>query len=200
MAGAWQRPEGFGNGSMEVRGQENCAGIRSTALAHMDPGESVPGGTLGLGDGVSQAPKRILLIEDNPSEAALFLRVFSRGRVAHTVVVAADGQEALDHLHGSENGTDSTPPEFPDLILLDLKLPKVDGLEVLRRVRQNPKTRRIPVVILSSSTESADLSAGYDLGANGYIRKPVRFDQFLSTVECLGHYWLGLNESPPRAV
>ncbi len=150
-------------------GSRNC---RPDGPAGFDPDFDLVGGAL--------RGKRILLVEDNPSDVALFLRAFGRGRVPHTVVVASDGQEALD--------------------LLDLKLPKVDGLEVLRRLRQSPRTRRIPVVILSSSTEHSDLSAGYDLGANGYIRKPVSFDQFLSAVECLGHYWLGLNESPPRAV
>ena len=175
-------------------------GLPAMGQGDADAGGCGFGGTGVVPTGVASPRKRILLVEDNPSDVALFLRAFGRGRVPHTVVVAADGQEALDHLHGPEKGPVSDPSEFPDLILLDLKLPKVDGLEVLRRVRQTPRTRRIPVVILSSSTEYADLSAGYDLGANGYIRKPVSFDQFLSAVECLGHYWLGLNESPPRAV
>ena len=141
-----------------------------------------PDGPAGFGPdsdlaGGASRGKRILLVEDNPSDVALFLRAFGRGGVPHTVVVASDGQEALECLHGPENGPEADAFEFPDLVLLDLKLPKVDGLEVLRRLRLSPKTRRIPVVILSSSTEHADLSAGYDLGANGYIRKPVSFDQ-----------------------
>lgn len=185
---------------MEGPSGASHAGQPSRSPGDADAGACGAAGTPGTSPGGSTPGKRILLVEDNPSDVALFLRAFGRGRVPHAVVVAADGQEALDRLHGPETGPVSDPSEFPDLILLDLKLPKVDGLEVLRRVRQNPRTRRIPVVILSSSTEYADLSAGYDLGANGYIRKPVSFDQFLSAVECLGHYWLGLNESPPRAV
>jgi two-component system response regulator len=195
-----QRPEGFGDGRMEDPRGATRAGQPSMGSGEGDAGGWGAARAPQASTGSSTSGKRILLIEDNPSDVALFLRAFSRGRLLHTVVVAADGQEALDRLHGPERGPVSNPSEFPDLILLDLKLPKVDGLEVLRRVRQNPRTRRIPVVILSSSTEYADLSAGYDLGANGYIRKPVSFDQFLSAVECLGHYWLGLNESPPRAV
>jgi len=198
--GNWQRLDVFGDNKMEDLRREAQSGLPLRTPGAVDIGADCPDLAPGLTTGDSVSCKRILLVEDNPSDVALFLRAFSRGRVPHTVVIAADGQEALDRLHGSEDGPVSDPSEFPDLVLLDLKLPKVDGLEVLRRLRQNPRTRRIPVVILSSSTEYADLSAGYDLGANGYIRKPVSFDQFLSAVECLGHYWLGLNESPPRAV
>lgn len=195
-----QRPDGFREGRMEAPSGLTRSGQPSGVPGDADAGGSGAAGAPGASTGARVPGKRILLVEDNPSDVALFLRAFGRGRVPHSVVVAADGQEALDRLHGPGTGPISPPSEFPDLILLDLKLPKVDGLEVLRRVRQNPRTRRIPIVILSSSTEYADLSAGYDLGANGYIRKPVSFDQFLSAVECLGHYWLGLNESPPRAV
>ena len=193
MAEDWQTSDGVGEGAPPS--VTRASGHQGAEFQGSDGGLSPVADT-----GTVSGAKRILLVEDNPSDVALFLRAFGRGRIPHTVVVAADGQEALDRLHGPEDGSASGPAEFPDLVILDLKLPKVDGLEVLRRVRGNPRTRRIPVVILSSSTEYADLSAGYDLGANGYIRKPVSFDQFLSAVECLGHYWLGLNESPPRAV
>lgn len=137
----------------------------------------------------------ILLVEDNPDDIALTLDAFGQCKIANRIVVARDGTAALDCLLGAEAGGPARV--VPALVLLDLKLPKVDGLEVLRRIRRDPATRRLPVVILTSSTEEKDLIAGYDLGANSYIRKPVDFDQFNGAVKQLGLYWLLLNQSPP---
>lgn len=143
-------------------------------------------------------PKRILLIEDNPSDADLTRRAFERSGIANELVVVEDGQEALDYLHGSGPYAGRDRPELPALILLDLKLPKVSGLEVLRRMRGDPRTKSVPVVILTTSREEQDLAAGYDLGANSYVRKPVDFTQFAAAIEQLGLYWLVLNEPPPK--
>ena len=132
----------------------------------------------------------ILLVEDNPDDEVLTLRAFKKNLVANSVVVARDGQEALDYLSATGN-------ELPAVILLDLKLPKVSGLEVLKRVRADARTRRVPVVILTSSKEDSDLIAGYDLGCNSYIRKPVDFDKFVEAAGQLGLYWLVINEPPP---
>jgi two-component system, response regulator len=134
--------------------------------------------------------KHILLIEDNPDHAFLTQRALNKSNVANPVEIAKDGQEALDLLF-------DTARALPMLILLDLKLPKVDGLEVLKRLRANERTHRIPVVILSSSNDERDRAVGYDLGCNSYIRKPVDFDQFAEAVRGLGLYWLVLNEPPP---
>lgn len=134
--------------------------------------------------------KAILLVEDNPDDEALTLRALKKNSICNEIVVAHDGAEALDYLHGNGNG-------LPALVLLDLKLPKVGGLEVLRRVRSESRTRRLPVVILTTSMEEQDLINGYDLGANSYIRKPVDFAQFTEAVRQLGLYWLTLNECPP---
>jgi len=142
--------------------------------------------------------KSILLVEDNPSDIGLTRRALDKGRITNTLIIAEDGQEALDYLLGTGAHLGRDASQIPTLVLLDLKLPKVDGLSVLQQVRADPRTRRVPIVILTSSTEHQDLSAGYDLGANGYIRKPVSFDQFVSVIEHLGLYWLGLNEPPPR--
>ncbi len=141
--------------------------------------------------------KTILLVEDNPDDEALTLRALKKNNIANEVAVARDGVEALDYLfaEGSHAGRD--PAQLPEVVLLDLKLPKLDGLEVLKRLRADPRTRRIPVVILTTSSEERDIAASYDLGANSYIRKPVDFDQFLAAVHQLGLYWLLLNE-PPR--
>jgi two-component system response regulator len=142
--------------------------------------------------------KTILLVEDNPDDEALTLRALKRNNILNEVIVARDGAEALDYLfaRGAHDGRDSG--KQPEVILLDLKLPKVDGLEVLQEIRQDDRTRRLPVVILTSSNEERDIIAGYDLGANSYIRKPVDFNQFMEAVRQLGMYWLVLNVSPPN--
>lgn len=141
--------------------------------------------------------KCILLVEDNPDDEKLTIRALRKHNVVNEVVTARDGVEALGHLFGSaEHGT-AHPPSMPALILLDLKLPRLDGLEVLRRVRADERTRRLPVVVLTSSKEEQDLIRSYNLGANSYIRKPVDFTQFTDAVKQLGLYWLVLNESPP---
>ena len=138
--------------------------------------------------------KAILLIEDNPDDETLTLRALKKNNISNEVVVAHDGAEALELLFSTGNGNGHTPPA---LVLLDLKLPKVDGLEVLRRVRADARTRLLPVVILTTSREEQDLANGYQLGANSYIRKPVDFGQFTEAVRQLGLYWLVLNEAPP---
>jgi DNA-binding response OmpR family regulator len=135
----------------------------------------------------------ILLVEDNPDDEALTRRAFKRSNIANDMHVVRDGQEALDHLFGEG----SEGREAPALILLDLKLPKVDGLEVLKQIRSHDHTRLVPVVILTSSREETDLVAGYGSGANSYVRKPVDFDQFSESVRQLGLYWLVVNEPPP---
>jgi CheY-like chemotaxis protein len=134
--------------------------------------------------------KAILLVEDNPDDEALTLRALKKNNISNQVVVAHDGVEAVEIL--LDNGH---PP--PAIVLLDLKLPRMDGLEVLRRVRADPRTRLLPVVILTTSKEEQDLINGYQLGANSYIRKPVDFAQFTEAVRQLGLYWLVLNEPPP---
>lgn len=133
----------------------------------------------------------ILLVEDNPDDEALTLRAFSKNRINNPVVVAHDGVEALDYLFGT-GGERSKP--VPAVILLDLKLPRIDGLEVLRRIRADAATRLLPVVILTTSKEQQDIFEGYSLGANSYIRKPVDFEKFIQAVGQLGLYWLVLNE------
>ena len=142
--------------------------------------------------------KTILLIEDNPSDIDLTIRAFERSRIANELIVAEDGQEALDYLWGLGKWEGRDVLELPALTLLDLKLPKIAGLDVLRRIRADARTRRIPVVILTSSKEEQDVAASYDLGVNSYIRKPVDFTQFASAAEQLGLYWLLLNEPPPE--
>ncbi|MCJ7533373.1 MAG: response regulator [Anaerolineales bacterium] len=143
-------------------------------------------------------PKTILLVEDNPSDIGLTQRALAKSRISNELVVAEDGQEALDYLFGERTYAGRGVTQLPALVLLDLKLPKVDGLEVLRRIRADQRTRRLPVVVLTSSKEEQDLAASYDLGINSYIRKPVDFAQFVQTIQQLGLYWLVLNESPPK--
>jgi two-component system response regulator len=140
----------------------------------------------------------ILLIEDNSSDVDLTRRAMEKGRIANEVVVARDGKQALDYLWGEGAHAGRDVSDLPAVTLLDLKLPKVPGLEVLRRVRADARTRRLPVVILTSSKEEQDLAAGYDLGANSYIRKPVDFEQFTQAIAHLGLYWLVWNEPPPK--
>lgn len=144
---------------------------------------------------MSEAP--ILLVEDNPDDEALTLRAFKRSAVVNDIEVVRDGQEALDYLFGTD-GIEARPT--PAMILLDLKLPKVDGLEVLKQVRANDLTRLVPVVILTSSREEVDLIATYGHGANSFVRKPVDFNQFAESVRQLGLYWLVVNEAPPIPV
>ncbi len=142
--------------------------------------------------------KIILLVEDNPDDEALTLRALKKNNIMNEVVVAHDGAEALDYLFLRGAYVTRDPNKQPALTLLDLKLPKVDGLEVLRQIRANPSTQLLPVVILTSSKEEQDLITGYRLGANSYIRKPVDFGQFMEAVRSLGLYWLVLNEMPPQ--
>ncbi|GJQ36078.1 MAG: two-component system response regulator [Anaerolineaceae bacterium] len=141
--------------------------------------------------------KMILLVEDNPDDEALTVRAFDKNKIANNLTVVRDGAEALDFLFctGTYSGRD--PRIMPEVILLDLKLPKVDGLEVLRRIRADERTRILPVVVLTSSKEEQDLIKSYSLGANSYIRKPVNFSQFVEAIHQLGMYWLVLNEPPP---
>ncbi len=141
----------------------------------------------------------ILLVEDNDDDVELTLRALRRNRVANRVDVVRDGAEALDYLFGAGDFSGRDVTEMPQLVLLDLKLPKVGGLEVLERLRTDPRTRRLPVVILTSSNVESDLARSYDLGANSYIRKPVDFTQFMEAVNQLGLYWLVMNEAPPSS-
>jgi two-component system response regulator len=141
--------------------------------------------------------KVILLVEDNPSDIGLTKRAFEKNHIQNELVVAEDGQEALDYLFGAGPYAGRDISIMPALILLDLKLPKVDGLEVLRRVRGHELAKRLPVVILTSSREEHDVAVSYDLGANSYIRKTVDFQQFDEAVRALDLYWLVLNEPPP---
>lgn len=140
----------------------------------------------------------ILLVEDNPDDEALTLRAFRKNNIMNRVEVARDGAEALDFLFSEGDHAGRSGGMAPELILLDLKLPKVDGLEVLRRIRADARTQLQPVVILTTSNEERDIVASYQLGANSYIRKPVDFDQFIEAVRQLGLYWLVLNQPPPR--
>lgn len=145
----------------------------------------------------SASTKTILLVEDNPDDEALTLRALSRNGLRHHVHVARDGVEALDYLFGRDGSEGLHPHQMPAVTLLDLKLPRVDGMEVLRRVRADERTKFLPIVILTSSKEEQDLIHGYGLGANSYIRKPVDFTQFMEAVRQVGAYWLLLNEDPP---
>jgi two-component system, response regulator len=141
--------------------------------------------------------KIILLVEDNPDDVELTLRALKKNNIANEVVVARDGEEALEYLAATGRYAGRTVADLPQVILLDLKLPKVTGLEVLRIVRADPRTRLLPVVILTSSSEEPDIITSYQLGANSYIRKPVDFNQFLEAVRQLGLYWLVLNQAAP---
>jgi CheY-like chemotaxis protein len=136
-------------------------------------------------------------VEDNPDDEALTLRAIKKNNISNAVVVVRDGAEALDYLFATNAYAGRDTSVLPQVVLLDLKLPKMDGLEVLRRLREDPRTRLLPVVILTSSTEEQDRFSGYELGANSYVRKPVDFVQFMEAVRNLGLYWLLLNERPP---
>lgn len=143
--------------------------------------------------------KVILLVEDNADDEALTLRALRRNHISNEVIVARDGVEALEYLLPAGGASATAPAPTPAVVLLDLKLPKIDGLEVLKRVRADPRTKRIPIVILTSSKEEQDILRSYDSGANSYIRKPVDFVQFTDAVSNLGLYWLLLNEQAPVA-
>jgi len=141
--------------------------------------------------------KIILLVEDNPDDVELTLRALNKNNILNEVVVARDGAEALDYLFGTGVHVGRNASIMPAVVLLDLKLPRIDGLEVLERIRSEERTKLLPVVILTSSKEDKDRMSGYKLGANSYIRKPVDFNQFTEAVRQLGLYWLILNEPPP---
>lgn len=138
----------------------------------------------------------ILLVEDNPDDAELTARAFRKNNIANELIVAPDGESALEYLCGTGKWADQGP-QLPQAILLDLKLPRMDGLEVLRRIRENERTRFLPVIVLTTSKEEQDLIRSYALGANSYVRKPVDFTQFLDATRQLSLYWLVLNEPPP---
>lgn len=141
--------------------------------------------------------RTILLVEDNADDEALTLRALNKNKVANKIVVVRDGAEALDYLFCRGTYADRDPHDLPQITLLDLKLPKIDGLEVLKQVRANPNTQRLPIVILTSSSEEQDLIKAYTNGANSYVRKPVDFNEFVDAIGKLGLYWLILNEAPP---
>jgi len=149
------------------------------------------------GDMLVDTNRVILLVEDNPDDEALTLRALKKNNILNEVVVAHDGVEALDYLFATGVYTGRDVSDQPQLVLLDLKLPKIDGLEVLRRLRGDERTRLQPVVILTTSNEDRDILSSYKLGANSYIRKPVDFEQFMEAVRQLGLYWLVLNTPPP---
>jgi two-component system response regulator len=142
----------------------------------------------------------ILLVEDNPDDVKLTLRAFSQIKVGNQIVVARDGVEALDYLFGTGPHVGRDVTDLPAVVFLDLKLPKLDGLEVLRRIRGDARTALQPVVILTSSDEEQDRITSYRLGANSYVRKPVDFDQFIESAKQLGLYWLLINQPPPPQV
>jgi two-component system response regulator len=138
-------------------------------------------------------------VEDNPNDEALTLRALKKSNILNPVIVARDGAEALDYLFGRGEYKGRNLEGNPEVVLLDLKLPKVDGLEVLRQLRSDDRTKLLPVVVLTSSVEEQDVLRGYALGANSYVRKPVDFNQFVEAVKQLGLYWLVLNQRPPES-
>lgn len=149
---------------------------------------------------MKHSEKIILLVEDNPDDELLTIMAFKDNNITNKVIVARDGEQALDYLFGTGIYKGRDLNILPQVTLLDLKLPKVDGLEVLRKIRSNPITKLLPVVILTSSKEEVDIISSYQLGANSYIRKPVDFEQFSEAIKQLGLYWLVLNESPSEII
>jgi two-component system, response regulator len=147
---------------------------------------------------MTAADKIILLVEDNPDDAKLTLRAFKQSNIANPIAVARDGIEALDFLFARSAYSQRAGKPLPTLVVLDLKLPRLDGLGVLKAIRADARTKLIPVVILTSSKEEQDLVSGYSLGANSYVRKPVDFAEFLEAAKHLGIYWLMMNQSPPE--
>jgi two-component system, response regulator len=139
----------------------------------------------------------ILLVEDRADDVELTLRAFEKANVANEIVVASDGEEAINYLFALGRHSGRDPKVMPQVVLMDLKLPKIDGLGVLRRMRADERTRRLPVVIMTSSKEESDVISGYNLGANSFVRKPVDFVQFIEAARLLGLYWLVMNEPPP---
>jgi CheY-like chemotaxis protein len=142
--------------------------------------------------------KVILLVEDNPDDQELALLAFKEANITSKIITCSDGEEALDYLFATGMYADRDARIMPEVMLLDLKLPKVDGFEVLKRVREDPRTKLLPVVVLTTSSEQKDLVESYQLGTNSYIRKPVDFSKFIEFAQQFGSYWLGLNESPIR--
>ncbi len=142
--------------------------------------------------------RTILLVEDNPDDVELTLRAFKQHNIKNEITVVRDGEEALDYLFATGAYTDRDVTIMPSVVILDLKLPKVDGLEVLQRIRADERTKIVPVVILTSSNEEQDMVNGYKFGANSYVRKPVDFTQFIEAARQLGLYWLVINEPPPK--
>ncbi|HEY7188194.1 MAG TPA: response regulator [Vicinamibacterales bacterium] len=140
---------------------------------------------------------QILLVEDNADDVELTLRAFRKSDLVNNVTVVRDGVEALDYLLATGEHAERNPDDLPDLVLLDIKLPRVDGLQVLERLRGNPRTRLVPVVVLTSSIEPRDLLTCYTLGANSYVRKPIDFQQFSGALQQIGSYWLQTNQAPP---
>ena len=142
--------------------------------------------------------RTILLVEDNPDDVELTLRALKQYNIRNEIAVVRDGAEALDYLFATGAYSDRDTTTMPAVVILDLKLPKVDGLEVLQRMRADERTKTVPVVILTSSTEEQDMVNGYKFGANSYVRKPVDFTQFVESARQLGLYWLVINEPPPK--
>jgi two-component system response regulator len=141
--------------------------------------------------------KMILLVEDNPNDEELTLRALRKANIANEVFVARDGQEALDYLFGTGSRAGREPATMPAVVLLDLKLPKLNGIDVLHRIRADPRTKLVPVVILTSSSEDEDMVRSYQSGANSYVRKPIEFSAFANAVTQLGMYWVLINQIPP---
>jgi two-component system, response regulator len=161
--------------------------MEATGQGGVERGGAAPGAPAGS----------VLLVEDNPDDVALTLRAFQRAGITHPVVVMEDGVEALEYLFGEGRYAASGPARQPLVVLLDLNLPRLDGHEVLRRIRADPRTRRLPVVVLTSSSQDADVVRSYDSGANSYVRKPVSFLAFVEAARQLGVYWLQLNRPAP---